>query len=82
MKTITRTDLRKALQQKGFTYRESRIIVTIIIDSIKDKLKKGEQIDLPIGRMTPVSPEPKRAYQLGKMVKTYTKKKIHFRRKD
>jgi nucleoid DNA-binding protein len=80
--TVTRSDLRKALQDEGFTYRESRLIINTIINAITEKLKMGEIVDTSFGKMTPVSPKPKRAYQLGKIVNTHTKPKVHFRRKD
>jgi nucleoid DNA-binding protein len=80
--SLTRASLRKALQEKGFTYREAREIVKTVINSLTIALKTGRTIDTPLGKMTRVEPKPKRAYRFGKIVKTHTKPKVHFRRKD
>lgn len=81
-KSITRADLCKDLQSKGFSVRSAHLILNVILDTIIEKIKKKEEVDLPIGKMKLVQPESKRAYRFGKIVKTYTKSKVHFRRKD
>ncbi len=80
--TVTRSHLRQALQDTGkFTYREAKEMITILFNILIEELKKGDKLELPFGTLTPKQPNPRRAYQLGKIVRTYTKPKIHFRRK-
>lgn len=78
--TITRAFLRRTLQDKGFTYREARSLVTVIIDALTKEVKKGA-ISTPFGTLTMIKPEPGRAYRLGKIVRTGRKPKVHFRSK-
>lgn len=80
--SVTRSDLRKSLQEKGFTYREARKVISALFDILTEELKKGNTLDLPFGKMTPSKPIPKRLYRLRRIVITHTKTKIHFRRKD
>lgn len=81
--TVTRSYLRQALQDTGkFTYREAREIVNVLFEVLSVELKKGDTLDLPFGTMTMCKPTPKRAYRFGKIVRTHTKPKVHFRRKD
>lgn len=79
--TVTRSYLRALLQEEGFSYREARSIVSAILEALTEALKKDGEIDLPFGTMTLRQPAPKRAYQLGRIVRTYTKPKVHFKRK-
>lgn len=80
---ITRRDLRKDLQSTGeFNYRDARKVVGIILEILTSELKKNKSLNLPFGTMTLKILEPKRLYRLGKIVKVYTKPKVHFRRKD
>lgn len=80
--TVTRSSLRSSLQAEGFSYREARLIVNTIFEILSEAIRKGEELDLPFGTLTPRTPTPKRAYQLGKIVQIYTKRKVHFKRKD
>jgi len=80
--TLTRSGLRAGLQLEGFSYREARQIVGALFDILTDTLKKKGSIELPFGTLTLLQPKPKRQYRLDKIVRTYTKPKVHFRRKD
>lgn len=80
--TLTRDDLRQILQKNDFTYREARAIVKCIFDTLTSELKKGTILELPFGTMVLSIPIPRRDYKLGRLVRTYTKAKVHFRRKD
>lgn len=79
--TITRLTLRKDLQALGFTYREARDIVNVIVKVLSEKLKTEGVLDTPMGTLTLHEPKPRRAYRLGKIVTIYKKKKVHFKSK-
>lgn len=79
--TVTRSYLRQLLQDTGFTYREAREIVSAIFEALIKELKKGDSLELPFGTLTFKHPNPRRNYQLGKIVRTYTKPKVHFRKR-
>lgn len=78
--TLTRSHLRKELQNVGFTYREARDLVGTILDVLSEALKKGIQVETSFGTLTPSSPNPKRAYRLGKIVTINKRPKVHFRK--
>lgn len=79
--TLTRADLRQALQDTGeFTYTEARLAVNTIINILKDKLIKNKKLELPIGTLTVMHPRSYRAYRLGKIVSIGKKTKVHFKR--
>jgi len=80
--TITRSHIRKSLQDKGFTYREARDIVSVLFDVLVEELKKTGKLELPFGSFTMHEPTPKRLYRLGKIVTVYKGPRIHFRKKD
>ncbi len=80
--TTTRSSLRQVLQDKGFSYREARILIKSIMDTLIERLKAGRTIEFEFGTLKPIKPQPKRQYRLGKIVRTYTKPKVHFKRKD
>lgn len=80
--SLTRSQLCKKLQDVGLTYREARKVVSIIVQALTTAVKDGKAVDLPFGTMSLVEAKPKRSYRFGKIVKTHTKPKVHFRRKD
>jgi nucleoid DNA-binding protein len=80
--TLTRSRLRAALQVQGFSYREARAIVSVIFEVLTEALKKNGTLELPFGSLTLCKARPKRQYRLGKIVRSYNKPQVHFRRKD
>lgn len=79
--TLTRSQLRKDLQEIGFTYREARNLVGAIIDAITKRLKNEGTLDAPFGTLTIKTPVPRRAFKLGRIVTINKKKRVHFRSK-
>jgi nucleoid DNA-binding protein len=77
---MTRADLRRALQEKGFTYREADKILSAMIASWVDALRNGQKLELPIGDITLVRVRPYRDYKLGKIV-TYRRPRFIFKEK-
>lgn len=78
--TLTRNNLRSELQSVGFTYREARDLVGVILDVLIEALKSGQIVETSFGTLTPTSPNPKRAYRLGKIVTINKHPKVHFRK--
>lgn len=79
--TLTRNDLRRDLQAVGFTYREARKLVDVVIKTMKDKLKVEGVLDTPFGTMTTKQPNPMRAYRLGQIVTINKKVRVNFKSK-
>lgn len=65
---MTRDDLRKDLQDKGFTYREADKILTAIVESCTQHLKANSSLELPFGTITMERIRPHRHYKLGRIV--------------
>lgn len=82
MTTLNRRGLAKALEECGFSYRDARTFVTVLINELTHELKTNGKLDLPFGTITLVAPKPQRAYRLGQIVQIYSKNRAHFRKKD
>jgi nucleoid DNA-binding protein len=78
---MDRRDLRDALQDAGFTYRDARRIVSAIIDAMKTQLKRGT-LDLPFGTITLERRVAIRAIRFGRISRIYRRPKATFRKKD
>lgn len=74
--TLTREGLRKALQEMGFTYRESRKLVKTILNTLATNLKTNGTIELPFGILSiEQTPKPMRRYRFGKIVTVFKRRK-------
>lgn len=78
--TLTRSHLRRELQDVGFTYREARDLVGTILDVLSEALKRGIPVETSFGTLTPTPPKPRRAYRLGRIVTINKRQKIHFKK--
>jgi len=77
---MTRATIRKTLQDKGFTYREARKVVSQIFKFLVQELKTKGEVTLPFGTLTMKAPSNRRAYKLGKLAK-YSKPSVRFKEK-
>lgn len=64
---MDRRDLRNALQDAGFTYRDARKIVSIIVEVMAKELKEKHELHLPFGTVSLRLPRPKRRISLGRI---------------
>lgn len=73
---LTRAGLRKALQDIGFSYRDSRKLVKSILNALTTELKTKGKLQLPFGELTiKTSPPPKRRYRFGKLTTIFKRQK-------
>lgn len=77
---MTRADLCKDLQEKGFTYRQANNIITAIIDSWIEGLKNGQKLELPFGDIVVLRIRPYRDFKLGRIVQ-YRRPRFTFKEK-
>ena len=78
---MDRRDLIAALQDVGFTYRDSRKIVSAIIETMTKTLKENKKLDLTFGTLSLSTRKPLRRYRLSKIVRLYTKPRAIFQEK-
>jgi nucleoid DNA-binding protein len=75
-KPVGREYLELELQKRTFTFRQARQVVDAIWESIKDALKRGEDVETPLGRFQVVErPEPRKRLRLGKIQRLYRQRK-------
>lgn len=68
--TLDRRGLIKDLQSQGFTYREANKIVSSIIQTIVNALKRKETVELPFGKLlAKKNPEEISRWQFGKIAR-------------
>ena len=75
-KRVGRDSLALELQKLGLTFDKAREVVDAIWESIKDALKRGEDVETPLGRFQVVErPEPRMRLRLGKIQQLYRRRK-------
>ncbi|HEV8491606.1 MAG TPA: HU family DNA-binding protein [Candidatus Angelobacter sp.] len=75
-KPVGREYLELELQKRTFTFRQARQVVDAIWESIKDALKRGEDVETPLGRFQVVErPAARMRWRLGKIQRLYRQRK-------
>ena len=77
-RAMTKADLERDLMNKGFSAREAASVVTSIFESIKEALRSGEEVNLPIGKFKVVAHNrpPLRGWFLNRVRTTYKKRRF------
>lgn len=81
---MNRADLEKVLIDKsyedkqGLTCREARQIVSVVLDSVKEALRRGESVDTSLGTFEVIERKrkPLRGWFLGRVRVTYRQRKF------
>jgi nucleoid DNA-binding protein len=75
-KLIGRDHLALELQKRTLTFRKARQVVAAIWESIKDALKRGEDVETPLGQFHVVKrPAPRTRFRLGQLQHLYRRRK-------
>lgn len=54
VRTVVKEDLALVLASLGLTVRQSRTVINVVINSMKEALKRHESVDLEFGRLVVV----------------------------
>ena len=66
---LTRNVLISELQDKGFTYRDARKIVSAVVEVMTKTIKEKKKLDLPFGVLSMRIPDVTRRVSFGRIVR-------------